>query len=60
MRVEIKLCNGTYWLLISRDIEVLTFIPHARLIEAYETACLLKVHIDNQIELPLGQYRRTA
>lgn len=55
--VEIKnKCNGTWFLVMSRDGQVIKFWSFTKLIHALETASLLQLHVDNVNELPLSQY----
>lgn len=50
-------CGGTWFLMIKKDGQVIRFWSFIKLIEAMETACILKLHIDNMSELPLKQYQ---
>lgn len=57
IKVEIKnKCNGTWFLVMSKDSRVIKFWSFNRLIQAIDTACTLQLHVDNIDELPLNQY----
>lgn len=60
-KVEIKnKCNGTWFLLLSKDSTVIRFWSFNRLIEAIDMASMLQLHVDNVSELPLQQYNQGA
>lgn len=45
---------------LGTDQELVTRYTFKRLIEAYEAACLLQLHVDNEHLLPLRQYAKGA
>lgn len=56
MRVEILRLSDCWCLVFRSGDHILNTVFFARLIEAYQAAYVLKVHIDNERELPLRQY----
>lgn len=41
-------------------VDIIRVIEKNKLIEIIDIACLLKLHIDNELELPLRAYNNTA
>lgn len=41
-------------------MDIVTVIEKDKLIEVIDIACLLQLHIDNEVELPLRAYANTA
>lgn len=56
----VQKCKGTWFLMLTKDSQVIKFWSFTKLIYALDTASLLQLHVDNADELPLNQYLKCS